>query len=1335
MNASGAGSTLIIGKSSYDVLTARSRTYTRMDPVREEAPIVRSKDPVPVTVWFHELRMSSQDVLLDPATLPGVKVGDVCEINANGRRLYFSVSKDTLHTLETGPKFQLLLLSSLQRTLDVLPRTVVHVRLVKRHAVEADSIEIFIKDVNLSRDLMWSFSSLLVESCVYVDQRLLYLGSRAGTVKYIYKDGAKLVSAYIGTNTRVVYRSESAKLTFLIQLSREMWHFEENGEIMFHKLVNTLLPKIFKKWRHKSTHHSITIVLFTSIDLTNIPWTSLGQGERPHNRKDFFRVVVDQVNVFHWDKIMANLRLEFANFKRDVMLHLSPTTNIVDGEVLPAVKGNILEAVNMGLSLVIDRFRNTDLKHCLSHFVLITPGTGLFDVDHSLMLETSKKMHFLDVALDLVCLSQPPLHKVPLFRYRNPDRGGLVCHCVPNWCDISFYKGTSDLSQWIPRCKIYELQMMGVMEYDVSEVHINRLALLSEKLAVTMMNRYDDELFKSMDEKPAVRPPAKPLSPLDKVTLSLISGGTASTAKSDTTQSLVLGTVSGVHETALSSLYHLNKDGTRPVSATPTLRTVVSNRTFVSKSELVPEKKPRKRDDKKKASVVAAPAPVNEIPHEFWTEIINPSKELHSDSLEFIRLSRWQDVFPPKIRRKQVKWRSFQSPAALPSVTSRFPSKEALEKDYLIQNYTVTLNWENSFDIETNQGLMREMMSLRLALGFQVLHGEDVNAVDGGKPEDILKYCPRGTFARARIYLGLDDEIHRLLMEDNAIYVLLYKKHPRQKPETTFGLREPEGYDPLIRTRYADDYTPAQVDIIDSKPIKYNWNQFDQYLAGYDEAMPEENRNFYKMKFVVMPAEIPKNAYHINNEHLSDEEIRLEGLRKLIATIERGKYVRTEDRKHRKKEEILPEITFYTGNLYDFLNDQAEAYELTGNQPHNSLMLSEGARFNREIKLQQLAVELQKPEGVRLIDRTWHFKTHLHCFLGNELVSWLIESFEDIDLRETATDYGQSLMDKGLFRHVNNRHGFLDGYYFYELEDEYADKLSRSEKSSWFNRKKLDGDSSRLPSTTAASPALAAHSETSSVNDKLRKSKKFILSRRVKYDTDPLRKSHRAEAIYVHYDRVHNPEHCYHIRLQWLNTTTKFVDEAIISWLRLCERYGLKLVETPWKELCTIPRFNPFHSFVDLKLSINPWLDPEFADPKILRDNKFYYHLYFLRKSSFLLDNRSSIFFSRDNIEISYSWGKPIFQYAQYIHETGAYIVELRDNGDFFLAPNNIHIIRVNTSLNSNSDDSTVKNYNLDSQKIMLQFRLACSDREILRAIFREARDNWTADVHAIADI
>lgn len=85
---------------------------------------------------------------------------------------------------------------------------------------------------------------------------------------------------------------------------------------------------------------------------------------------------------------------------------------------------------------------------------------------------------------------------------------------------------------------------------------------------------------------------------------------------------------------------------------------------------------------------------------------------------------------------------------------------------------------------------------------------------------------------------------------------------------------------------------------------------------------------------------------------------------------------------------------------------------------------------------------------------------------------------------------------------------------------------------------------------------------------------------------------------------------------------------------------------------------------------------------------------------NFLLDNRATSFFLRDNIDITYSWGRPTFQYAQFIHMTGFYIVELRDSGDFFLAPNNMHVTRVNSSVSPSGDyESSSRSTHLDSQR------------------------------------
>ncbi|RLV92110.1 Vacuolar membrane-associated protein [Spathaspora sp. JA1] len=1391
--------------------------------------------PIQLTVWFHELPASSEDIIIDSSAFPGgVQIGQVFELQASNskkknKKLIFIVNEHNLRehlevtsepnsvemsttttTATTGTatttgtsqagsksKFQISLLSNpLQNLLDLPARSQVQIQKInKLEDVTVELVEIFIKDVNLSRDSMWNFSALLSGTCGYIDQRLTYLNNRTGIIKYMYKNGKQVFSGYISKDTKIIFRSESAKLTVLIQLSQEMWHFEENGEIMFHKLVNNLFPKIFRRWRDKNTHHSITIVLFASVDLTDIPWTLLSEGERPPNRRDYYRVVVDQVNILYWDRIMANLRLEFANFKRDIMLNKQDEQDFykIEGQSLPSVKGNFLEAVNVGLTLLIDRFRNTDLKHSLSHFMMITAGTGLFDVDYDLLLDTSKKITSIDTSIDIICLSQPPLHVTPLFRYL---KDGKVCYCVPNWCDISFYqdKKSTTNGQWIPRCKIYELQMMGVMENEVNDARIPRFHVSNpEKSLLGVMDDYDEEIFKPIshtipqeqpifntrttDSKIEAPPPVKDST----ATLSLIFNPRLLPTGSATSTSAAVGTVArpNIDVSALSTLYSINKNiEGKPISSeAPSIKSMTPD-TFKKEPEVLPRiiksdkflkpatisttetlsdsktsqslstsigtlEKKKMLGNRKKSSILVEPETLTNSTDLFWWEISNPSKELNNNVLLRSQVSRWSNVFPSKAQRKLIKWRSFQAPAALPITTGIFPTPRQLESEYTFQIYTVFLNYENHLELTTTYQLMKEMIQLRLMLGFQICYGDRVNRAElerkpSGSVESIIKYFPKdNSYLGSRIYMMLDDEIHRIFCDYSGnLNVQLYRRTP---PNTdildhriTLGQPKIKPYFPLIRTRYADDYTATMVDSIAVQPQKYNWNQFDQLIAGFDDAMPENNKEFHKMKFVILPTDIPKNAYFITNENLSPEEIRVEGLRKLIAVIERGTYKKNPNVVKNSKEERFPDIIFYTGNLYDFLKEEADNYDIKGTQP--SLMLPENVRFNKSVKLTDLAKEMQSPTGLKLVDRTWHFKRHLDSFIGSELVSWLLECFEDIDSREEATGFGQSLMTRGLFKHVELRHGLLDGYYFYRFEDEYFEK---TKKSTWFgtretlSTKKSESEILRIPGAVNVDelpkifkiPSRNIESESSSVvtDSGSRKQRKFILSKSIKFDVDPLRKSFRPELVTVHYDRVHNPEHCYHIRLQWLNTTTKFIEDTITGWSRLCERHGLKLIETPWKELCAVPTVSPFHSFVEVNLSLDPWLDDEFGcEDIILSSNKYYFHLYFLKKLEFLLDNRTTSFFSDENIDISYSWGKPTFKYAQFIHRTGAYIIELRTSGGFFLAPNNIHLTRINSSIH----DATKLN-TLDSQTVMLKFRAACQNQEFLREIFREAKESW----------
>ncbi|QPG73062.1 hypothetical protein FOA43_000366 [Brettanomyces nanus] len=1412
-----------------------------------------------LTVKFHEARTCTDNVIIDPLCVSGAREGSIGEmrcVEGTSKRLYFVFKKPQLHamTLSTSNTITTtnagaipsvsgtasIKLGPIQELMNLKPRTPVLVEVKPQEDVEADVVEIYIKDLHLSRGDMWNLSGMLLKECLYRTQKLSFLqGSIRGDVHRIYRRGKKVFSAFIGKKTKIVFRSESARLVVFIQISLEMWHFEESGQQMFYKLVNALFPRVFKRWKELGTHHLITIVLFTSVDLDEERHLKYQAGERPPNKQDYYRVVVDQVSILLWNEIMATLRLEFSNFKRDILLGenchrttKNPQKDTITGQFLPAVKGNLLEAINLGMSLVSDDFRDPDLHQTTNHFIIVTPGTGLFDVDYDMLVQTGKLLATVDSTIDVICLSQPPLHIVPLFRYL--DSQNKPHHCIPNFMDISFWSDSDSaraVHQWLPRCKIYELQMMGVMENELTSININELNLGNFTSSIDAMDDYDNATFRTpLDQRRRAKIENRKKKKLrymksaSFITSSESSGAphliprraisdksqfdmqeskgfqpselvTVKASTPTTSNAIGVTTTSKSNVSAFSSLLSISKTATRQMNVPKALdfvkrimssplqgptspriapnssRNGTSSQILDDIKSLSLSRDPSHNDNihgadvreaYKESSSLPAPPEISSKTasispasirrnqtstsapsvtmsantkksndgkgnpwNSYWTAVENPSKVMASELLGLVSYGRWQFVFPRNVRRRIIKWTSLASPAALPIMTPFFPSVEDFNQNFTFRIYDVLLNQNGINENRSSDTLMRSMISLRLSLGFQICVGEEVKKVEdqrkpNGNSEQLIEYLDKEHYQGSRIYLSLSDEIHRVSCDYNGLVNV--QVYMRTAGADGVEMNAPiHDYVENIRTRYSLNYSPVTIHPSQGEPRNYNWNQLDQILAGYDDSI-DSHTKYHRLKFVILPTNVPENSFKLASEKLIPEEIRLEGIRSLVAIINKNRYRSAEEKKLRpKKTEIIPEINFYTGNLFKFLDEQA-SLEFTGDITQSQLFSA--PKYSKTISLNRLASILQSDEGIEIIDRKWHMITHNYCFIGTDFVSWLIENFEDIDNRDEAVDYGNQLMERGLFRHVNSRHHFLDGHYFYELNKEYVKNTGGKARSNpmaaltlrHLGAQTLSPSSSHTETVKSLDTTTSTNSET-----KEPKKRKVVLSRKVLYDLDPNQISWQSELIRVHYDIVHNPEHCFHVRIEWLNTTSKLIEDTISSWEKHCERYGLELVEIPWDELCTLPLSNPLHSTVDISLALNPWKDEEFSKyQSILSKNKYFYHLYLLEKSEFMLDNRTANFFSDDRFDVMYSWGRPRFKFAQFIHTTGAYIAELRGNGNFFLAPNNAHIARVNLSIGQLQGGKKGTVY-FDSQGVMLDFRSICNDKRKLRLIFREA--------------
>ncbi|KAH9874448.1 hypothetical protein IAQ61_003637 [Plenodomus lingam] len=699
-----------------------------------------------------------------------------------------------------------------------------------------------------------------------------------------------------------------------------------------------------------------------------------------------------------------------------------------------------------------------------------------------------------------------------------------------------------------------------------------------------------------------------------------------------------------------------------------------------------------------------------------WAVLVNPCNPKKNVLNSRNQYRRWHHVFPRTLRTGTVKWRSLCSPAAVPLTHEWFPTPAQIATEYNESPYKISQNEDDDMQDapKTRESLIKELIAFRLSHGFQVIVGSAVAEFSGREEKALASILAPDYMSNDgdTVFMSMGNNIHQLVcVAGGEVEVKRYTRKPTTALESSAGVDRPFHYNPYIRTAFEDDYYPR--DMVLRPPRKeYNWNIIDTFLAGYHDEFSEILR-FWRARFVLIPVEIP----HVHRRPLSmlnedsEEEIRLEGIQKLTQLWQKFRYISPDERHHHhatstKQRDANPlAIEYHTRDLsaivaagpdHAIFNDTD-----SGIQPS---VYPDAEKYHRSnIDLKKLAEDLQGEKGIPMMDRRWHLKLHQNCFLGFDLTNWLLSNIKDVETRDEAVEVGNELMNRGLIVHVQRRHQFRDGNFFFQIAAEYRAPRPES-RTGWFGMRKTDksGPSTPLvdnprssPLSSKASkirPGTADSSSTSSESvpegektpTQANGGKRQVtLSRVMRYDVDPRKRSYRPEVISLHYDRLHNPDNCYHIRIDWMNVTAKLIEDAIVTWATSVEKYGLKLVEVPIAEACNIVEYNPFRSPYLVKLALQPPLahpdlvwDPAHFSPQYSSTDKFAYHKALLRRLNFVLDMEAASSFPSD-VKVTYSWGVPDYKYTQFIHRSGTLLAQITDEGNFLLLANRLAHNRV----------------------------------------------------------
>lgn len=685
-----------------------------------------------------------------------------------------------------------------------------------------------------------------------------------------------------------------------------------------------------------------------------------------------------------------------------------------------------------------------------------------------------------------------------------------------------------------------------------------------------------------------------------------------------------------------------------------------------------------------------------------WVRPINPSntpKETLRDAGWF---GRWQHAYPRPPQVALVKWKSLKSPAVLPMTTEEFPTADELASDYLQTPYRVFPNDDpEGFEApKTRDVLLREMIAFRLSHGFQIVVGSAVAEVSGQYTLESLNVFDSRSLGKdgATIFLTKGSTIHRLVcVAGGEIEVTKFTRRIPLSDRRDTGL-----YSPAIRTILSKQYEIRNVQL-EPTIEEYNWNYADNYIAGHRDYLinPTKQLRFWRVRYVLIPLRLPANSRrHLQsfNED-NEEEIHLLGINQLTHIWQRHKYIPPEEKRfqsaaHKKKAQNPLNIMYQTRNPSEVVAAELDRILLTDpglDNPPAQLLPDSELLERSSISLSSLAQMIQGEKGVRMMDRRWHLRLHYNCFIGSELTTWMLQNFRDIDTREEAVEFGNELMKHGLFQHVEKRHNFRDGNYFYQIASEY--RVTRPEsRTGWFPTKKPEKSVPSTPVAEAKDSPSSSHGRSDSTDDiaasttntpsKSKQKVAIMLSKSMKYDVDPRKRSNRPEVIDLHYDRLHNPDNCFHIEISWMSATPKLVEDAVASWASTAEKFGLKLVQVPIAEVSAITKTQPFRRPYRVKLKVEPPKPPvptvytatSFAQQGT--PDKHYFQKAILKKFDFVLDFEAWNAYPPD-VEVSYSWGKPDYRYPQYVHRSGCLLAQITDEGDFLLLANRLFSTRI----------------------------------------------------------
>jgi hypothetical protein len=192
---------------------------------------------------IHDKTADAEELKINARFFPELRLGELIEI-APLDRAPDATNRLLLRVEQLAPhkgNFHLSLSSQLADLFQIRrhARQDVSVRVVAPESVALSFAEISFKDQHISRADMWRLKAALLGQLVYRTKVMNVCGKVQ--VDECLMGGVAVKNGVITHDTKLIFRSRSARLFWLVQVSEEMWDFADDGTLYCEKAVNMFM--------------------------------------------------------------------------------------------------------------------------------------------------------------------------------------------------------------------------------------------------------------------------------------------------------------------------------------------------------------------------------------------------------------------------------------------------------------------------------------------------------------------------------------------------------------------------------------------------------------------------------------------------------------------------------------------------------------------------------------------------------------------------------------------------------------------------------------------------------------------------------------------------------------------------------------------------------------------------------------------------------------------------------------------------------------------------------------------------------------------------------------